>query len=38
MNKDRVILEKLYVEMAYGFAEGSKLMNIQQMMDLLVIL
>jgi hypothetical protein len=33
MNKDQTLLESLYVEMAYGFAEGSKPMSIQQMMD-----
>jgi hypothetical protein len=36
MNKDKLILENLYMEMAYGFAEGSKPMDIKGMMDFVI--
>jgi len=36
MKNDRVILENLYMEMAYGFAEGSKPMDIKGMMDFVI--
>jgi hypothetical protein len=36
MNKDRIILENIYMEMAYGFAEGSIPMDIKGMMDFVI--
>lgn len=33
---DSIILENLYVEMAYGFSEGSRPMNISQIMDFVI--
>lgn len=36
MNRDQIVLEGIYMEMAYGFAEGSKGMDIKGMMDFVI--